>query len=168
MPCLAARLASARDGRLPERAPDAGHEQPGQGGTALGRPAAAGPERAGDRTAWARLPGLHDQPDLRDAEPDTLRHRIWHLPARLARRARKRILKVSPDWPWNDAFITCRNRPCALPAPSWPAPTAPAIRQETHSGRVEAGAAPGAGQHPAPPARTNTDMNLKNQPQHEK
>ena len=37
---------------------------------------------AADLTAWARLLGLHDQPDLRDAEPDTLRYRIWHLPAR--------------------------------------------------------------------------------------
>ena len=73
---------------------------------------------AADLTAWARLLGLHDQPDLRDAEPDTLRYRIWHLPARLVRHARKRILKISPDWPWNDAFLTCWNRFCVLPAPS--------------------------------------------------
>jgi hypothetical protein len=71
---------------------------------------------AADLTAWARLIGLHDQPELRNAEPDTLRYRIWHLPARLVRHARKRILKISPDWPWNDAFITCWNRLCALPA----------------------------------------------------
>jgi hypothetical protein len=43
--------------------------------------------------------------------------RIRHLPARLVRHARKRILKISPDWPGNDAFITCWNRRCALPAP---------------------------------------------------
>jgi len=72
---------------------------------------------AADLTAWARLLGLHDQEELRDAEPDTLRYRIWHLPARLVRHARKRILKISPDWPWKDAFITCWNRLCALPAP---------------------------------------------------
>jgi hypothetical protein len=54
---------------------------------------------AADLTAWARLLGFHDQPDLRDAEPDTLRYRIWHLPARLVRHARKRNLKISPDWP---------------------------------------------------------------------
>jgi len=58
------------------------------------------------------------QLSLRDAEPDTLRYRIWSIPARLARHARKRILKISPDWPWKDAFITCWNRLCALPAPS--------------------------------------------------
>jgi hypothetical protein len=57
---------------------------------------------AADLTSWARLLGLHDQEDLRDAEPDTLRYRIWHLPARLVRlvrHARKRILKISPDCP---------------------------------------------------------------------
>ncbi len=37
---------------------------------------------AADLTSWARLLGLHDQPDLRDAEPDTLRYRIWHIPER--------------------------------------------------------------------------------------
>jgi hypothetical protein len=73
---------------------------------------------AADLTAWARLIGLHDQPELRDATPDTLRYRVWHLPARLVRHARKRTLKISPDWPWKDAFITCWNRLCALPAPS--------------------------------------------------
>ncbi len=45
-------------------------------------------------------------------------YRIWHIPARLVRHARKRILKISPDWPWKDAFLTCWNRLCALPAPS--------------------------------------------------
>ena len=73
---------------------------------------------AADLTAWTRLLGLHDQPDLRDAEPDTLRYRIWHLPARLVRHARKRTLKISPDWPWKDAFLTCWQRLCRLPAPS--------------------------------------------------
>jgi hypothetical protein len=73
---------------------------------------------AADLTAWARLLALHDQDDLRDAEPDTLRYRLWHIPARLARHARKRILKISPDWPWKDAFLTCWQRLCALPAPT--------------------------------------------------
>jgi len=73
---------------------------------------------AADLTAWARLLGFHDRPDLRDAEPDTLRYRIWHIPARLVRHARKRILKISPDWPWKDAFLTCWQRLCNLPAPS--------------------------------------------------
>jgi hypothetical protein len=73
---------------------------------------------AADLTAWARLLGFRDDPELRDATPDTLRYRIWHIPARLVRHARKRILKISPDWPWKDAFLTCWQRLCALPAPA--------------------------------------------------
>jgi hypothetical protein len=73
---------------------------------------------AADLTAWARLLGLHDQPELRDAAPDTLRYRLWSIPGRLARHARKRTLKISPAWPWKNAFITCWNRFRALPAPS--------------------------------------------------
>jgi hypothetical protein len=56
--------------------------------------------------------------------------RIFHLAASLAaglpvnlrdalaRHARERILKISQDWPWKDAFLTCWQRLCALPAPA--------------------------------------------------
>jgi len=73
---------------------------------------------AADLAAWSRLLGFHDREDLRDADPDTLRYRVWHIPARLARHARQRVLKISPDWPWKDAFLTCWHRLCALPAPA--------------------------------------------------
>jgi hypothetical protein len=73
---------------------------------------------AADLTAWVRLLGFRDDPDLREANPDTLRYRVWHIPARLARHARRRILKISPDWPWKEAFLTCWHRLCALPAPA--------------------------------------------------
>jgi Transposase DDE domain group 1 len=72
---------------------------------------------AADLTAWTRLLGHHDDEELRDANPDTLRYRIWHLPARLARHARQRVLALSPDWPWTDAFLACWHRLRALPAP---------------------------------------------------
>ena len=72
---------------------------------------------AADLTAWTRLLGCRDDPDLREADPDTLRYRIWHIPARLARHARERVLKISPDWPWKEAFLSCWQRLCALPAP---------------------------------------------------
>jgi hypothetical protein len=72
---------------------------------------------AADLAAWTRLLGLYDD-DLKDAEPDTLRYRIWHLPARLAHHARQRTLAISPDWPWKEAFLTCWQRLCALPAPA--------------------------------------------------
>ena len=73
---------------------------------------------AADLAAWTRLLGFRDDPGLREADPDTLRYRVWHIPARLARHARERVLKISPDWPWKDAFLTCWQRLCALPAPA--------------------------------------------------
>ena len=73
---------------------------------------------AADLVAWCRLLGLYDQDDLQDAEPDTLRYRLLSLPARLVRHARARVLKISWTWPWKEAFLTCWQRLCALPAPS--------------------------------------------------
>jgi hypothetical protein len=73
---------------------------------------------AADLAAWTRLLGCHDDPELRDADPDTLRYRIWHLPARLAIHARRRVLKISTDWPWKEAFLTCWHWLCTLPAPA--------------------------------------------------
>ncbi len=73
---------------------------------------------AGDLAAWCRLLGLYDCDDLKDAEPDTLRYRLWALPARLVRHARARVLKLSRTWPWKDAFLTCWQRLCALPEPA--------------------------------------------------
>jgi hypothetical protein len=71
---------------------------------------------AADLAAWTRLLGHHDQEELQDANPDTLRYRVWHLPARLARHARQRTLAISADWPWAEAFLTCWQRLSALPA----------------------------------------------------
>ncbi len=73
---------------------------------------------AADLTAWTRLLGFRGHSDLSEADPDTLRYRIWHIPARLARHARQRLLKISTDWPWKDAFLACWQRLCALPAPA--------------------------------------------------
>jgi Transposase DDE domain group 1 len=72
---------------------------------------------AADLAAWTRLLGHCDDAELANADPDTLRYRIWHIPARLARHARQRTLAISPGWPWKDAFLTCWQRLCALPAP---------------------------------------------------
>jgi Transposase DDE domain group 1 len=71
---------------------------------------------AADLAAWTRLLGHRDDPELRDANPDTLRYRVWHLPARLARHARQRTLAISGTWPWAEAFLACWQRLCALPA----------------------------------------------------
>jgi hypothetical protein len=45
---------------------------------------------AADLAAWTRLRSCHDDADLREADPETLR--IWHIPARLAVHARQRFL----------------------------------------------------------------------------
>jgi hypothetical protein len=84
-----------------------------------------------------RLLGLYDQDDLKDAEPDTLRYRLWHLPARLARHARQRVLKISRTWPWNEAFLACWQRP--VPPRAHRAATPPAANPSTrHHGRKPA------------------------------
>jgi hypothetical protein len=73
---------------------------------------------AADLAAWTRLLGHGDDEELRDADPHTLRYRVWHLPARLARHARQRTLAISDSWPWADAFLACWQRLTALPAPA--------------------------------------------------
>ncbi|WBB95921.1 IS1380 family transposase [Solwaraspora sp. WMMA2059] len=65
---------------------------------------------AADLAAWTRLLGLHDQPDLAHAEPDTLRYRLLHLPAKLTTHARRRTLSIPDTWPWADAFLICWQR----------------------------------------------------------
>ena len=70
---------------------------------------------AADLAAWTRLLGHCDDEELKDAAPETLRYRIWHLPAR---HARQRTLAISPDWPWAQAFLACWQRLCTLPAPT--------------------------------------------------
>ncbi|MEU1276349.1 hypothetical protein [Streptomyces sp. NPDC005799] len=58
---------------------------------------------------------LHDIDDLTDAEPDTMRFRLHHLPARLADHARRRRLRIEATWPWAQAFTTCWQRLNTLP-----------------------------------------------------
>jgi hypothetical protein len=72
---------------------------------------------ANDLHAYTRLLGLDEHPDLATATPDTLRFRLWHLPARLAAHARRRILKIPADWPWASAFTDAWRRLAALPDP---------------------------------------------------
>lgn len=71
---------------------------------------------AADLDAWLRLLTLHDEPDLSDAEPDTMRFRLYHVPARLSRHARRRWLRIETTWPWASAFTTAWTRITSLPA----------------------------------------------------
>src|SRR5690242_18754791 len=52
---------------------------------------------AADVDAWVRLLALHDIDGLADAEPDTMRFRLYHLPARLADHARRRMAADRAD-----------------------------------------------------------------------
>ncbi|MFI6061048.1 hypothetical protein [Streptomyces sp. NPDC051286] len=60
---------------------------------------------AADPDAWLRLLALHCRDKLSDAEPATMRFRIYHLPGRLAVRARRRNRRLDPSWPWSKTFI---------------------------------------------------------------
>ncbi|GGS31652.1 hypothetical protein GCM10010269_82640 [Streptomyces humidus] len=75
-----------------------------------------GANLAADLDAWVRLLALHDIDDLADAEPDTMRFRLYHLPARLTTHARRRWLRIDSTWPWAMAFTTCWQRLTDLPA----------------------------------------------------
>ena len=63
--------------------------------------------------AWLRLLALDG--DLARSEPKTLRYRILHTAARLARSARRRQLKIAATWPWAGAVATAWTRIAALP-----------------------------------------------------
>jgi hypothetical protein len=71
---------------------------------------------AADLDAWVRLLALHDHADLVDAEPGTLRFRLYHLSARFTKHARRRWLRIEAIWPWANAFTTCGQRLSELPA----------------------------------------------------
>ena len=48
---------------------------------------------------WAQAL-LLDDPDLKVAEPKTLRFRLWHTAGRIVRHARQVIVRIDRTWPW--------------------------------------------------------------------
>lgn len=66
-----------------------------------------------------RLLALHDVDHLAAAEPDTVRFRLYHLPARLTKHARGRWLRIESTWPWATAFATAWTRLSDLPTATW-------------------------------------------------
>jgi hypothetical protein len=69
-----------------------------------------------DLDAWTRLLLLHDEPELARAEPETVRTKPYHLPARLTAHARRRTLHLDRTWPWAHAFTPAWLRATQLPA----------------------------------------------------
>ena len=69
-----------------------------------------------DLDAWTRLLLLHDHPELAAAEPETIRRKLYHLPARLTSHARRRTLHLDRTWPWSSAFTTAWQQATQLPA----------------------------------------------------
>ena len=122
----------------------------------------AGQRRLGPRREHRRRPRRLDPPPrprrrsgLRDADPDTLRYRIWHLPARLARHARQRVLAISPTGPGRrpSSPAGSGSAPCQHPPDQHEQPEP---QKEDHPGAVGAGAHPGA---PGAPRTTRTEKN---------
>jgi hypothetical protein len=72
-----------------------------------------------DLDCWVRLLALHDQEDLERAEPDTMRFRLYSVPATfVANHARYRWLRLERTWPWADTFALAWQRLTSLPAPT--------------------------------------------------
>jgi Transposase DDE domain group 1 len=63
--------------------------------------------------AWLKLLALDG--DLAKAEPKTLRYRVLHAAARLARGGRRRRLRIQASWPWAEAITMAWQRIDALP-----------------------------------------------------
>jgi hypothetical protein len=70
---------------------------------------------AADLDAWTRLLLLHDEPELAAAEPETIRAKLYHLPARLTAHARRRTLHLDRTWPWAHSFTIAWQRATQLP-----------------------------------------------------
>ncbi|MGW4562129.1 hypothetical protein ACWEN3_06850 [Streptomyces sp. NPDC004561] len=65
---------------------------------------------AADLHAWTGLLFLHDEPGLATAEPESLRTKFYHLPARLT-------LHLDRPWPLAAAFTTAWQRGHSAPGP---------------------------------------------------
>jgi hypothetical protein len=68
-----------------------------------------------DLLAWTQTLLLDG--DLARAEPKKLRYQLLHVPARIARTARRTWLRIADGWPWATELITAFQRLAALPRP---------------------------------------------------
>jgi Transposase DDE domain group 1 len=68
-----------------------------------------------DLLAWSQTLLLDG--DLATAEPKKLRYRLLHVPARIARTARRTWLRIADGWPWATHLIAAFTRLAVLPRP---------------------------------------------------
>jgi hypothetical protein len=68
--------------------------------------------------AWTRLLCLEGRLAL--AEPKRLRQRVLHVAGKLARSARRTVLRLPRSWPWAEALVAAFARLRALPAGASP------------------------------------------------
>jgi hypothetical protein len=74
---------------------------------------------AADLTAWARLLALTgDAEVLAGCEPNALRYRMLHVPARLTHGGRRRRLRIPQTWPWAAAIVAVFANIAAIPQPA--------------------------------------------------
>jgi hypothetical protein len=66
-----------------------------------------------DLLCWTRLLLLDGA--LAIAEPQTLRYRLLHTGARIIKRSRKTVLRISQTWPWATELETAFHRAVAIP-----------------------------------------------------
>ena len=100
---------------------------------------------AADLTAWTRLLGLHDRPDLAHANPAPCATGCCTYPRNRHPRP-PRTLSIPDTWPWADAFLLAGN-----------ASSLPPLKLTPHPGTYQQKDRPGPGdparpqRHPAPP-----------------
>ena len=59
--------------------------------------------------------GFPDHDELRLAEPQQLRYKLLHTPARIVHHARRVIVRIQHDWPWAQPLAVAFQRVRALP-----------------------------------------------------
>ena len=73
---------------------------------------------AADLLALCQSMLLNDEPELRRAEPKTLRYRLLHTAARITRGQRKVFLRLAEHWPWALALAQAFTRLRQIPLPA--------------------------------------------------
>jgi Transposase DDE domain group 1 len=58
---------------------------------------------------WAQAL-LLDDPELKIAEPKTLRYRLWHTAGRIVHHARRVIIRIHRAWAWATALVRAFTR----------------------------------------------------------